>query len=152
MSSVQTTYSFKDLAGVLSNPVLGSPVQLAGGNIGIGQISIRMLTQRTEHNVAADGAVMPSYVAGKNAEVVIEVQQTSELHHVLLGLYNLAETLAESSDLAAWANSAITFRTLLDGALHIFRGVSFQKIGDKAYQQHGQNVTWTLMAAEATNQ
>lgn len=152
MSSVQTTYSFKDLAGVLANPQLGSPVQLAGGNIGIGQITIRMTTQRTEHNVAADGAVMPSYVAGKNAELVIEVQQTSDLHHILLGLFNTLETLSESGDLAAWADTTITFRTLLDGALHIFRGVSFQKIGDKAYQQHGQNVTWTLMAAEAINQ
>lgn len=146
------TYSFKDLTGVLTNPLLSVPIQIAGGNIGVGSIVIRMLTQRTEHEVAADGVVMPTYVAGDNAEVTIEMQQTSFLHHALLDLYNLLVAAANGGDISFWASTALSLRTILDGSGHLLSGVSFQKITDKPYQAKGQNVTWTLMAASAINQ
>jgi hypothetical protein len=149
---VQTTYSMKDLVGVLTNPVLPVPFQLAGGYVGIAELTIRMLTQRTEHEVAADGSVMPSYISGANGEVTINVQQTSAIHHLLLGLYNQLTTLAETDELAAWAATTISFRTVLDGALHVLSGCSFQKIGDKPYAAKGQNVTWVLMSANVVNQ
>lgn len=152
MGTVQTTYSFKDLTGVLNNPLLDSPYQIVGGNIGNGSLTIRMLTTRTEHEVAADGAVMPSYVAGQNAEITIEVQQTSQLHHALLALYNLLTTAADGGDISNWASTAISLRTILDGAGHFLSGVSFQKIPDKPYAAKGQNVAWILMAASAVNQ
>jgi Protein of unknown function (DUF3277) len=151
LSPVAATYSFKDLTGVLSNPLLGAPYQLAGGFIGTGSITIRMLTQRTEHEVAADGAVMTSYVSGSNAEITIEVQQTSQLHHALLSLYNLLATAADSSSIAGWASTVIVFRTILDGSTHNLTGVSFQKVPDKPYAAKGQNITWTLMAANCQN-
>lgn len=152
MPAPQTTYSFKDLVGVLTSPLLPAPFQLAGGNIGIGSISIRMHTQRTEHDVAADGVVMPSYVPGNNAEITIEVQQTAALHHLLLGLYNLLLTAADSGDVSNWASIVVSLRTVLDGSGHFLSGVSFQKTTDKAYTSKGGRVTWTLMAAEAVNQ
>lgn len=147
-----TTYSFKDLTGVLTNPLLAAPVQLVGGAIGVGTITIRMLTQRTEHEVGSDGVVMPSYVAGNNAEVSIEIQQTSSLHHALLDLYNLLRSTSDGGDVAVWASTSISLRTILDGSGHLLTGVSFQKIPDKAYAAKGQNVTWVLMAASAENQ
>lgn len=149
---VQTTYSFKDLVGVLDNPLLDSPLQIVGGNIGNGSISIRMLTQRTEHEVGTDGVVMPSYVAGANGEVTIEVQQTSALHHALLALYNQLATAADGGDISNWVGSTLTFRTILDGSSHTLSGLSFQKITDKPYAARGQNVTWTLMAANVVQQ
>jgi hypothetical protein len=149
---VQTTYSFKDLVGVLNNDILGQPFQLAGGNIGNGQISIRMLTMRTEHEVGADGTVMPSYVSGNNAEVSIEVQQTSALHHALLSLYNQLQTAADSGDVSNWVGSVISFRTILDGATHNLTGVSFDKVPDKNYAAKGGMVTWVFKAAYAINQ
>ena len=63
---VGVTYSFKDLVGVLVNPVFGVSIPLTGGNIGLGQVTITMTTERTTHDVAADSTVMPSYVAGDN--------------------------------------------------------------------------------------
>jgi hypothetical protein len=146
---VAVTYSFKDLTGVLTNPVLGSPLPLAGGNIGNGTITIRMVTMRTEHDVAADGVVMPSYVAGRNAEVTIEMLQTADLHHAFVDLFNVLETAANSGDVSNWAGTTITFRTIQDGSTHVLSGVSFQKIPDKPYAARGQNITWTLMAADA---
>jgi Protein of unknown function (DUF3277) len=150
--AVNATYSFKDLVGVLSNPVLPAPYQIVGGNIGNGQITIRMLTQRTEHEVGTDGTVMPSYISGSNGEITIEVQQTSALHHALLDLYNLLATAADNDQLANWAATVINLRTVLDASTHILSGVSFQKIADKPYAAKGQHISWVLMAANIVNQ
>ena len=149
---IQTTYSFKDLSGVLVNAALASGIPIVGGNIGNGTLTIRMLTERTTHHVGADGTVMVTYKAGDNGEVTIEMQQTSSLHHALLALYNSLVTQANSGNLANWAGTTISLRTTLDGSGHFLQGVSFQKIPDKPYSSDGQNVTWTLMAASVINQ
>jgi hypothetical protein len=148
--SVGTTYSFKDLTGALTNPLIGA-FPLAGGNIGVGSITITMAMQRTEHDVAADGVVMPSYVAGDNGDVAIEVQQTSGLHHALLGLYNQLKTAADGGDVSNWAATAMTFRTLLDGSTHVITGASFQKTPPKPYAAHGAKITWTFMGCSIVN-
>ena len=71
---VQTTYSFRDLTGVLTNPLLDSPYQLVGGNIGLGSITIKMLTERADVLVGTDGSVMPMYIAGANAEMTMGIK------------------------------------------------------------------------------
>jgi hypothetical protein len=151
MSAVGTTYSFKDLVGVLVNSVFGVSLPIAGGNIGVGQITITMTTERTVHDLAADGVVMPSYVAGDNGAVAIEVQQTSSLHHALLSLYNQAVLAANNDDLAGWAATVISFRTMIDGSTHVLSGVGFGKIPDKPYHAAGQKITWNLLAANVVN-
>ena len=147
---VSTTYSFKDLTGSLRNPSLGSPITLSGGFVGSDSISIRNLTTRTELLTAADGTVMPSYVPGDSAEIVITVQQTSDIHHALVALFNSLKVAADNGDVSAWASSSISLRTIADGSFHNLIGVGFDKIADKPYQAHGQNVTWTLRACFAT--
>lgn len=151
MSAIATVYSFKDLTGSLTNPTFGVAFLLQGGNIGIGQITIVMNTERTTHDVAADGTVMPSYVAGDNGELNIEMQQTSQLHHELLSLYNLCVSAANGGDVSGWASTALSIRTILDGSTHTCNGVSFAKIPDKPYQAQGQKITWRLMAANVIN-
>ena len=146
-----TTYSFKDLVGVLVNTVFGVSLPLTGGNIGNGSITISMTTERTAQDVAADGTVMPSYVAGANGTVSIEVQQTSALHHQLLALYNLCVQAADADDVSGWSATTISFRTLLDGSTHVLSGISFGKIPDKSYQAHGQKLTWQLPACNVLN-
>jgi hypothetical protein len=146
--SVGTSYSFKDLVGVIANPLLGVTIPLTGGNVGAGTITIAMSSERTVHDVAADGTVMPTYVSGNNGTVTLEVQQTSLLHKELLNAYNLAETLAEQGVVAAWASTTVSIQTLLDGSTHKCTGCSFTKVPDKSYQAHGQKITWSLMAAD----
>jgi hypothetical protein len=148
---VGTTYSFKDLTGVITNTAFGVTILLSGGNVGFGELTITMSTARTAHDVAADGTVMPSYLAGDNGTVAINVQQTSGLHHQLLGLYNLCVQAANSDDVSAWASTLISFRTILDGSVHVLTGCSFEKIPDKPYHASGQRVTWNLMAANIVN-
>lgn len=149
---VGTTYSFKSLVGQLQNAAFGVTLALTGGNIGVGDITITMATERTVHDVAADGTVMPSYVAGDNGAVAVNVQETSSLHTALLSLYNLAVNAANNDDVSGWAATTINFRFLIDGSQHLLSGVSFAKVPDKPYQAHGQRITWNLMAANIINQ
>ena len=151
-SPVQVTYSFKDLVGSLANPALGVSYQIVGGNIGNGQITIRMATARTETETGTDGVVMGSYIAGASGEITIEVQQTSPLHHALLSLYNILVTAANGGNIANWLATVINLRTILDGSGHLLQGVGFQKIPDKPYAAKGQNVTWTLIACDIQQQ
>ena len=145
------TYSFKDLTGVLTNPTFGVTIPLTGGNVGFGSMTITMTTERTVHDVASDGSVMGSYIAGDNGAVDLEIQQTSTLHHQLLALYNLCVTAANNEDVSGWLSTTISFRTILDGSVHILSGVGFGKIPDKPYQAAGQKVRWALMAANVVN-
>ena len=145
------TYSFKSLVGVLVNPAFGVTIPLTGGNIGVGSITIRMATTRTTHDVAADGTVMPSYIAGNNGDIDIQVQETSVIHRALLSLYNLAVLAANNDDVFGWAATSISFTLLIDGSTHLATGVSFEKIPDKPYEASGQKITWKLMAANIEN-
>ncbi len=143
------TYSFKDVSGAFAHPLAGAFI--FGGQIGMGQISISMATDKTSHDVAADGTVMVSFISGDNGAIDIEVQQTSELHSFLLAWYNLIKTASDLGDVSNWASAAITIRSLLDGASHVIQGLSPSKIPDKVYAAQGGKITWHLMAADVQN-
>jgi hypothetical protein len=141
-----STYSFKDTAGAFTHPLAGA--FLFAGQIGMNQAHVSMATEKTTHNLAADGNVMVSYIAGDNGSIALEVQQTSDLHAFLLAWYNTIKTLADQGNVTNWATAAITLRNLVDGSIHEATGVSPSKIPDKVYAAQGQNITWTLMAAD----
>nr|DAV21116.1 MAG TPA: Protein of unknown function (DUF3277) [Caudoviricetes sp.] len=139
-----TTYSFTDLAGSISHPTFGA--YLFDGT-GIGSVTISKATDRTAHDVAADGSVMVSKIAGNNGTLTIECQQTSAIHKWLLAWFNVLWQLPTSE----WASTSITLRNSATGTRHIISGVSPQKEPDTPYQSQGQRVTWNLMCAEITN-
>lgn len=151
MSAVSSTYSFKDSAASITNPILqGVPIVLAG-EIGMGEFIVSMHTERTSHDVAADGTVMPSYIAGDNGAITIMVQQTSIVHVELLALYNLLKMAADSGDVSNWAATAISIRNTVNGSQHLATGVSFGKIPDKTYAAQGGRLSWVLMCASISN-
>lgn len=136
-----STYSFLDLAGVIAHPSVG--IYTFTGE-GTGNISVSMATERTVHDVAADGSVMISKVAGNNGSITISAQQTSPLHKWLLNLYNYVVQAGTDE----WAQTSIAMRNTSDGTSHVAAGVSFGKLPDKPYQAQGQQVSWTLMCAD----
>jgi Protein of unknown function (DUF3277) len=138
-------YSFKDLLGAIDS-VAGAFSLF--GQIGAGRLTISNATERTVQAVSADGSIMVSYIAGRNGAVSIETQQTSLLHKYLLEWFNLAQTAADNGDVSGWASGTVSFRALLDGSYHFLTGVSLAKTPDKPYGSQGENVTWTLMAAD----
>lgn len=142
-------YSFKDLSIAISDPDAGN--FSAAGKIGIGSITVLNSTERTAHAVAADGAVMVSYISGDNGQLTIEAQQNSDIHRFFLKAFNTKKIAADNGDPSTWAAMTITMRNLADGTGHLATGVSFAKVPDKPYQAQGQNVTWTLMVADLQN-
>lgn len=147
---MSTTYSFKDSSIAISSPA-GGNFSLAG-QIGLNRMTITMTTEKTAQNVAADGNVMISAIAGDNGSVTLEIQQTSALHGFLLQLYNALVTLLNEGNVINWATTSITIRNIVDGSSHQLSGVSFGKIPPKVYEAQGQNISWELFAADIQNQ
>lgn len=138
---MHTTYSFLDSVMVFAHPLAAAPIVITGE--GAGRVTLSMTDNRTEMDVAADGQVMVSKIAGNTGTVTIDVQQTSNAYKKLLTLFN-ALWLA---DTGSWATGTLTIRNTSDGTGHVCTGVAFVKMGDKGYAKAGAHVTWTLMAA-----
>lgn len=139
------TYSFQDITVAFSCPTIGSASSVGAG---IGTISVNMTTEKTVHEVAADGTVMITKVLGDNGTVAIALQQTSLLHKYLLRWYNYINS--QNASINAWASMNITISSANLGDQTICTGVSPQKLPDRPYQAQGQQVSWTLMSAEIT--
>lgn len=144
-----STYSFVDTSGAFNHPTVGN--FLFAGEIGAGHFMVGMSTERSVQDVASDGAVMVSYIAGDNGFLDVEVQQTSEFHKFLLGWFNAVKTAADNGDPSQWAAATVTLRNLTDGSGHVMKGVSPGKIPDKTYAAQGSRLTWRLMCADIQN-
>lgn len=138
-----TTYSFADVDVTFTHPAVG--VHQVNGE-GLGSITITMTTDKTAHDVAADGSVMISKIAGENGTISMNIQQTSSFHKWLLGWYNFIN-LAEG---ASWALASIIIRDKVNGTTITALDVSPQKRADKGYQAQGQQVQWNMMAGNIT--
>lgn len=136
-----TTYSFEDVTVTISHDDVG---QFVAQGAGLGSITTTMATDRSSHDVSADGSVMVSKIKGRNGSHAIQVQQTSDLNKWLMRLYNYLETASAS----VWAGITIIIRSPGMQDLIVSHGVSFQKLPDRPYQAQGQQVTWNLMAAD----
>lgn len=136
-----TTYSFLDLTGALSHPELGSYIFTGQG---VGSVTVTYKTEKSDHNVAADGVVMVSKMAGFNGQLDIQCQQTSALHKWLVKAANKLFDLPTDQ----WAQMSATLRNTSDGTSHIITGISFGSQPDKAYADKGALVKWSLWAAD----
>ena len=134
------TYSFLDCILTLAFPT--ETMTITGK--GIGSLTIGMAQERSAIEVAADGAVMISKIAGNNGNISLNILQTSEGHKFLLAMYN-ALIIAPP---ALWAQAAGLMRCLSDGTSHTFTGICFSKLGDKGYGKQGAMVTWNLLVGD----
>lgn len=143
---LMTVYSFKDLSGTVTDGQ-GNTFTFAG-QVGAGQISIEMATERTAHDVASDGAIMISAIDGNNGAVNIEMQQTSAAYKFFLSWYNSLITAMQNGDVSNWAAMAMTLRNVTDGTSHKIIGISPPKKPTKVYTAQGQKLVWRLMAGD----
>lgn len=139
-----STYSFLDLTGSINHPLTGAYVFTGKGT---GSVTVSKATERTAHNVAADGSVMVSKIAGNNGSITIECQQTSPLHKWL----QKWSQILWMAPVSEWATTTILLRNASTGGSHLCTGVSPQKEADTPYQAQGSTVTWTLMCADIVN-
>jgi hypothetical protein len=136
-----TLYSFADISFVISHPAVG---QYVANGSGIGSIKVTMTTDRTKHDVAADGSVMVTRVEGNNGTIALAIQQSSALHQWLVNLYNYVRT----SDPSQWALASITISSPLMLTQIYASGVSFQILTEQDFGADGAQFTWDLMAAD----
>lgn len=136
-----TTYSFEDIICTLNHSSIGSKSTKGEG---LGSITIAMTNDRTVHDTASDGSIMITKKISRNGTIVIDMQQTSQLHKWLLKAYNYLDNAATSE----WALMTVTIVSKELEENTTCTNVSFQKIANKPYQAEGQHVSWTLMAAK----
>lgn len=136
-----TTFSFTDINMTISHPSYGS-YSVQGE--GIGDMTISKATDRTVHDVAADGHIMVSKIAGNNGTVTINAQQTSSLHQFLQGLFNYC--WGASTD--QWAQISSTVTAPKMQKTYYCTGGAFVKEPDEPFQAQGQRVAWNLLFAD----
>lgn len=137
----QSTYSFTDVNITLSHASYGT-FSLNGE--GIGDVTVTKVTDRSVHDVASDGAIMTSKVAGNNGQIVFNAQQTSPLHEWLQGLFNYLW----QADTSEWAQITCTIEAPKMGKSIYANGGAFLKEVDEPFQQQGQRLSWTLLFAD----
>lgn len=136
-----STYSFSDITATLSHPSFGS-YSLAGE--GIGDMTISKTTDRTAQDVASDGHIMMSKIAGNNGSVAINAQQTSGLHNWLQGLFNYLVAAPTNE----WAQISLTVTAPKMKKTYYCTGGAFVKEPDEPFQAQGQRVSWTILFAD----
>jgi hypothetical protein len=136
---MNSTYSFEDMAVVISHPGVG---QLSLQGEGLGSITFAMSNDISQHDLAADGSVMTSKIKAPNGTITIQVQQTSDAAKWLRQYINYVNA-APSSE---FARATVIGASKVMGVTHTCTGVSPQKRPDAQYQQAGQQVAVTLMA------
>lgn len=136
----QSTYSFGDVSITLSHPSVG---QFTMQGEGIGGVTVTMATDKTAHDVSADGSTMVSKIAGNSGSLALVTQQTSPLDAFLKRWYNYLLTSSSSE----WADTSIIIRSAVTPETISCTGCSPQKLADRPFQAAGQQVTWNIMAA-----
>jgi len=109
------TYSFLDC--VLNLAFATGAYTITGK--GIGKVTVSMTQERTAIDAAADGNIMISKIAGNHGTLTLELQQTSDAHKFMLGMYN-ALVIAPPS---LWAQGVGLLRCTSDSTSHSFTGL-----------------------------
>jgi len=137
---LNSTYSFSDISFVINHPSVG---QYSFQGEGIGTATVAYATDVSAQDVASDGSVMTSKIKANNGTIALSVQQTSSLHSWLLKWYNYIRIAPTNQ----WTAATMVIRDSGGGLTTNCTGVCPQKAGDTPYQAQGQQITWTLMAA-----
>ena len=145
IGTTPTVYSFLNVTASISHPSTGA---MSLTNTGIGSIAISMLTERTTHDVAADGGIFVLKVDGNNGVVSLQIQQTSELNRWLLQLAGYLQT--GGTDPKTWAEINMSIQDNNMTTKYNCYGGSLLKIPDLAFGAQGQSVNWVIYFADIT--
>jgi hypothetical protein len=138
-----TVYSFLELSGVIAHPLVGSCNFIGQG---VGQITITLETDKTIHEHDINGTVLIGLIPGHNGKIIIQCQQTSNVHRWLLRAYSIIVSSLPSD----WGTMIILLRNINNGMSHDLKGVSFDKIPELTYAADGSMINWSLSFAHAT--
>ena len=141
-----TTYSLIDTTTILYHPSVGRATLSA---VGLGKVTISRSGDLSSHTATADGTVVVNRLRSYNGTVTLEIPQNSEADRFLRRWLNYLQSHATGSSFAA---STLTIRDTAANHTYTMTGVTPQKWPDITYDQTATNVTYTLLAAEITEQ
>ena len=147
------TYSAKNVNFSLQHPLAAAPIQAAGvAAKGVNSYSIRMGVEHSNLQVAADGAIVPSWTPGEWGDIEVSLYQTSTLHQEFLALYNAVKAAADAGDTSQAFAGTVVLISIVDGSVHTATGVGFQKVPDKAYGVQAALLAWVLRCCDIANE
>ena len=140
-----SVYSLQDTRTVLRHPNVGT------GNLhlcGRGRMVISYSGDQSSHTTTADGYVVVNKLKSDNGTITLEVPQNSIADQFLS---KFAAYLREC-DSASFCLATLTVTDSASGHNIYMTGVTVQKAPDRTYDRTATNLTYTLLAANVTEQ
>lgn len=139
------TYSFEDTTVTVSHPQFGT---YSAYGTGIGSISVEYANDVSHHDVAADCSVVVSRTPIKNGTATFDILQSSDFHAWL----KKWATFLENSEASNFADTTITIANKSTKDNFVLTGCTHQKIPTTPFGSTAGTVSWTIMAANISNQ
>ena len=138
-------YSLADTRVVLYHPHVGTAILSL---CGIGKIVVSYAGDLSSHTATADGSVVVNRLRTQNATVTVEIPQNSIGDQFMRKwIKYLRNTQSEK-----YLLSTLTITDPSGGPTITMTGVTPQKTPDRTYDRTSSNLTYTLLAAEVTEQ
>lgn len=137
-----TTYSFSDLSGSLTHPLVGA--YLFTGQ-GVGQLQFQPNVDMTIHEYGIGGIVLLTKVPATGGKLIISCQQSSMVNKWLL--YTLGQISGADNAMQEWGRMTGLIRNIQDGSHFTLRGISFTGIPPHTWAATGGQIVWELMYA-----
>ena len=138
-------YSLADTRVVLYHPYVGSAVLSL---CGIGKLVISYAGDLSSHTTTADGSVVVNRLKTQNATVTIEIPQNSIGDQFMRKWVKYLRNCSGERYLL----STLTLTDSSGGPTLTMSGVTPQKSPDRTYDRTSSNLTYTLLAANVTEQ
>lgn len=141
LNKAPTVYSFMDLSGSMTHPLVGS--YLFTGQ-GVGSITITMDNDKTFHEIDVYGTVLVGKVPNSNSgKIMIACQQSSNLNSWLGATYNTIR-MEKAQE---WARLNFLLRNVHTGDSFSAFGVTFSNFPEEPYIAQGSMLNWSLSFA-----
>ena len=138
-------YSLADTRVVLHHSNVGSAVLSL---CGIGKIVVSYSGDLSSHTTTADGSVVVNRLKTQNATVTVEIPQNSIGDQFMRKWIRYLRTCVAERYLI----TTLTITDASGGPTITMTGVTPQKSPDRTYDRTSSNVTYTLLAANVTEQ
>jgi len=138
-------YSLADTRVVLYHPYVGTAILSL---CGIGKIVVSYAGDLSSHTATADGTVVVNRLKTQNATVTVEIPQNSIGDQFMRKWIKYLRNAKSEKYLL----TTLTITDPSGGPTITMTGVTPQKTPDRTYDRTSSNLTYTLLAAEVTEQ
>ena len=139
-------YSLADTRIVLYHPKVGTAILSL---CGIGKVVVSYSGDLSSHTISADGSVTVNRLKTQNATVTVEIPQNSIGDDFMRKWIRFLRNVKSTE---SWLQTTLTITEPSGGRTITMTGVTPQKTPDRTYDRTSSNLTYTLLAANVTEQ